>query len=179
MLSEEATLPLGYASIALMRIPLWLEMMALAWIAICVASALFILIQTLRKPQKDVDYGRSLANKQPVHGSVRLRGLPLGQGLIAAVWADTISIALFEVGMFAWMTIVHFWVFPSPHLNPAMAVFWFMMQLAMIAGFFTTLPANAWLIRKGWKEKIPPVDPDQVPLTSKAAPPSDRERRVA
>jgi hypothetical protein len=44
-----------------------------------------------------------------------------------------------------------------------MAVFWFMMQIAMIAGTFTALPANAWLIRKGWKEKMPPLDPSQMP----------------
>jgi len=50
-----------------------------------------------------------------------------------------------------------------------MAVFWFMMQIAMIAGFFTSLPANAWLIRKGWQEKMSAVDPDRVSVTSKAA----------
>jgi hypothetical protein len=110
---------------------------------------------------------------------VPMRGLPFGKGLMAAVRADTISIALFEVGMFAWMAIVHFWLFPSPPLKPSMAVFWFMMQIAMIAGFFTSLPANAWLIRKGWKEKMPAVDPGQVPLTSKAAYPSGKERGVA
>ena len=91
-----------------------------------------------------------------------MRGLSLGKGLIAAVRADTVSIALFEVGMFAWMAISFFWLFPSPHLKPTMAVFWFMMQIAMVVGFLTALPANAWLIRKGWKEKMPPVDPEQM-----------------
>lgn len=93
---------------------------------------------------------------------VPMRGLRFGPGLLAAARADTISIALFEVGMFAWMAIVHFVLFPAPHLGPGMAVFWFMMQIAMIAGFFTALPANAWLIRKGWKEKMPPLDPSQA-----------------
>lgn len=31
---------------------------------------------------------------------------------------------------------------------------WFMMQLAMIIGFFTAVPANLWLIKKGWKEAM-------------------------
>jgi hypothetical protein len=91
-----------------------------------------------------------------------MRGLSFGKGLIAAARADTISIGLFEVGMFAWMAIAYYWLFPSPHLDPTMAVFWFMMQIAMIVGFFTALPANDWLIRKGWKEKMPPVDPGQM-----------------
>jgi len=30
----------------------------------------------------------------------------------------------------------------------AAPVFWFMMQLAMIAGFVTSYPVNWWLIRK-------------------------------
>jgi hypothetical protein len=93
---------------------------------------------------------------------VPMRGLSFGQGLIAAARADTISITLFEIGMFAWMAISYFLLFPSPHLDPGMAVFWFMMQIAMVAGFFTALPANAWLIRKGWKEKMPQVDPGQM-----------------
>ena len=59
------------------------------------------------------------------------------------------------------MAITYFWLFPSLHLKPNMAVFWFMMQIAMIAGFLTALPANAWLIRKGWKEKMPKIDPNQ------------------
>jgi hypothetical protein len=93
---------------------------------------------------------------------VPMRGLPFGNGLWAAIRADTISITLYEVGMFAWMSMTYYWFFPSPHLKPDMAVFWFMMQIAMVAGFFTALPANAWLIRKGWKEKMPMIDPDQM-----------------
>ena len=29
-----------------------------------------------------------------------------------------------------------------------------MMQIGMIVGFFTAWPVNAWLIRKGWKERM-------------------------
>ncbi len=93
---------------------------------------------------------------------VPMRGLSFGKGLLAAARADTISITLFEVGMFAWMAITYFLLFPSPHLDPGMAVFWFMMQIAMIVGTATAIPANALLIRKGWKEKMPQVDPHQM-----------------
>ena len=99
-----------------------------------------------------------------------MRGLSLGKGIAAAVRADTISITLFEVGMFAWMAIAYYLLFPLPHLKPDMAVFCFMMQIAMIAGFFTALPANSRRIRKAWKEKMPPVDPQQMQKTSKAEP---------
>lgn len=99
-----------------------------------------------------------------------MRGLSFGKGLAAATRADTVSIALFEVGMFAWMAIVFFLLFPSPHLEPGMAAFWFMMQVATMAGFLTALPANAWLIRKGWKEKMPQVDPRQIDAALAAQP---------
>jgi hypothetical protein len=238
-------------------VPQWLEILAWTWIAICFASSLFILTQTVRKPQKmwimDVVwpitglymgpfavylYQKSLpvSMKMPMSEDMKkamerhqddaptwiqnsiavfhcgagcsigdtiaellvpalaldfagefgtklifdfafayilgvvfqyftiapMRGLSFGKGLVAAVRADTISILLFEVGMFAWMAITHYWLFPSPHLKPNMAAFWFMMQIAMIAGFFTALPANAWLIRKKWKEKMPALAPEQA-----------------
>lgn len=241
----------------MMPAPVWLDVIAWIWIAICIVSACFILIRTLRTPQKmwimDVVwpitglymgpfaiylYLKSLpvSRKQPMSPEMKsimdrhkddpptwiqnslavfhcgagcsigdtaaelmvpalaltfagdfgtrlifdflfayllgvafqyftivpMRGLSVGKGLIAAVRADTISIALFEVGMFAWMAITYFLLFPSPHLKTGMAVFWFMMQIAMIVGFFTALPANAWLIRKGWKEKMPQIDPEQM-----------------
>ena len=108
---------------------------------------------------------------------VPMRGLSFGKGLVAAAKADTMSIVLFEIGMFGWMAISYFLLFPSPHLDPGMAVFWFMMQIAMIAGFFTAIPANAWLIRKGWKEKMPKVDPQQMREGMPAVQPErDRQR---
>ncbi len=33
-------------------------------------------------------------------------------------------------------------------------VFWFMMQIAMLAGFLTAYPVNWWLLRAGIKEKM-------------------------
>ena len=33
-------------------------------------------------------------------------------------------------------------------------MFWFMMQIAMLAGFVTSYPVNWWLLRSGVKEKM-------------------------
>ncbi len=74
------------------------------------------------------------------------------QGLIAAVKADTLSILAFEIGMFTWMALVFFVLFPHPHLMPTEAVYWLMMQIAMIIGFITSLPVNRWLLKAGLKE---------------------------
>jgi hypothetical protein len=94
---------------------------------------------------------------------VPMRGLSFSKGIRAAVRADTISILMFEIGMFGWMALSYFVFFPSPHLEPSQLTFWFMMQVAMIAGYLTSLPANAWLIRKGWKEKMPKHRKREIP----------------
>ena len=86
---------------------------------------------------------------------VPMRHLSFGDGVWQAIRADTLSIVTFELGLFAWMALSHYVLFPAPHLEPNEAVFWFMMQIGMILGFFTSYPANRFLIRKGWKEKMP------------------------
>jgi hypothetical protein len=35
---------------------------------------------------------------------------------------------------------------PAPHLNVSDPVFWFMMQIAMVLGYVTSYPADAWLL---------------------------------
>jgi len=67
--------------------------------------------------------------------------------------ADTVSLVAFEIGMFAWMGFASSVVF-SPRPDPNSAVYWFSMQIAMVVGFATSFPANWWLIRIGWKEKM-------------------------
>ncbi|MEQ1352506.1 MAG: DUF4396 domain-containing protein [Candidatus Acidiferrum sp.] len=83
-----------------------------------------------------------------------MRNLSLVDGLVAAIKADTLSITAFQVGMYAWMALVYFVWFPHPHLHPTGALYWFLMQIAMITGFFTAYPMNAWLIRRGLKEAM-------------------------
>jgi hypothetical protein len=83
-----------------------------------------------------------------------MRQLSVGQALVAAIKADTLSISAFQVGMYGWMTVVYFRLFPQPHLHPNEAVYWLMMQIAMVWGFFTSMPMNWWLLKIGWKESM-------------------------
>jgi hypothetical protein len=81
-----------------------------------------------------------------------MQNLSVGKGLIAAVKADALSLTAWQAGMYGWMAIVIFALLGEiPKTNP---VFWFMMEIAMIAGFLTSYPANWWLLRKGIKERM-------------------------
>ena len=84
-----------------------------------------------------------------------MRGLSVRKGLVEAAKADVASLTAFEVGLFGWMALMYFGFFPAPHhLRPDSPVYWFLMQIGMIAGFFTAWPVNTWLIRAGIKEAM-------------------------
>lgn len=82
-----------------------------------------------------------------------MKDLSPGQGVWAAIKADTLSLTAWQVGMYGWMAIATFLIFDHeiPKTNP---VFWFMMQIAMLAGFLTSYPVNWWLLRAGVKEPM-------------------------
>jgi len=81
-----------------------------------------------------------------------MRGLGLKDGLVAAAKADFISLTFFEIGLFAWMAVMTFVLFPAPHtLMASSPSFWLLMQVGMIAGSATSWPANVWLVRRGIK----------------------------
>jgi len=82
-----------------------------------------------------------------------MRGLGFKQGIIAALKADTLSLIAFEVGVFGFMAVMQFVLFPSG-IHPNEAAYWFLMQIAMILGFVTSYPVNVWLIRRGIKEAM-------------------------
>ena len=84
---------------------------------------------------------------------VPMRGLSPGEGIVAAIKADTLSLTSWQVGMYGWMGLMTFVVFGHP-LDKTLPVFLFMMQLAMLAGFATAHPVNWWLVRAGLKEKM-------------------------
>ena len=77
-----------------------------------------------------------------------MRNLGLTDGLKAAVKADTISLMAFQVGMYAVMALNQLVLFERPP-EPDTAAYWFLMQIAMIAGFVTSYPANWWLVKTG------------------------------
>ncbi|AMM18442.1 hypothetical protein AX768_29695 (plasmid) [Burkholderia sp. PAMC 28687] len=64
---------------------------------------------------------------------------------------DTLSLAAYQAGMFAWMALDHH-LFTG--LKPTDWLYWLMMQIAMVVGSMTTYPINWWLIRKGIKKKM-------------------------
>jgi Domain of unknown function (DUF4396) len=81
-----------------------------------------------------------------------MKGLGLREGLIAAAKADTISIVAFEIGLFGWMALSAFVLFPGQSI--ASWNHWFQMQIGMMIGFFSSYPANWLLLRKGLKEPM-------------------------
>ncbi|MWD28273.1 DUF4396 domain-containing protein [Aquicoccus sp. SCR17] len=86
-----------------------------------------------------------------------MRGLSPTQGLIQAVKADTLSLTAWQVGMYGFMAVAHFWIFGElldTKLHTTSVEFWFMMQIAMLCGFVTAYPVNWWLIRRGVKEAM-------------------------
>jgi hypothetical protein len=82
-----------------------------------------------------------------------MRGLSLGEGLLAAAKADFLSLSAWQVGMYGWMAIATFLIF-GHEIEKTNPVFWFMMQIAMLTGFLTAYPVNRWLLRSGMKEKM-------------------------
>lgn len=82
-----------------------------------------------------------------------MKGLSPKQGIVAALKADTLSLTSFEIGLFGWMAIMQFVLFPGG-IHPNHATYWFLMQIGMVLGFFTAFPVNWWLIKRGTKEPM-------------------------
>ena len=72
--------------------------------------------------------------------------------LARAFKADFFSLLSWQVGMYGWMAIVYFVLFINEPLPKDTWIFWFMMQLAMLFGFFCAYPMNALLIKLGIKK---------------------------
>src|SRR6185437_950132 len=88
---------------------------------------------------------------------VPMRNLSPGKGIVAALKADTLSLVSWQIGMYGFMAFAQFLWFDHGFGAKAEVdtpEFWFAMQLAMIAGFLTACPVNAWLIRSGIKERM-------------------------
>lgn len=86
-----------------------------------------------------------------------MRDLSPSAGLVAAVKADALSLLSWQIGMYGFMALAQLYLLG--HLLGRRAdvdtpEFWFMMQIAMIAGFVTAYPVNWWLVRSGVKERM-------------------------
>nr|WP_296712090.1 DUF4396 domain-containing protein [Tistrella sp.] len=86
-----------------------------------------------------------------------MRQLGVVQGLLQAVKADAASLTAWQVGMYGFMALAQFLIFRQwlgTKLEVATPEFWFMMQIAMLAGFATAYPVNWWLLSRGIKERM-------------------------
>lgn len=62
------------------------------------------------------------------------------------------------------------WMTADMHsMNPAGARFWFVMSLALCAGFIVALPMNGWLVNHGLKHGMMTVRPEGSPIPQAAA----------
>jgi hypothetical protein len=82
-----------------------------------------------------------------------LKKLSVGEGLRAALKADTLSLTAWQLGMYGGMALITFGLL-GHELPKTTAAFWFMMQIAMLLGFLTSYPVNVWLLRRGIKEAM-------------------------
>lgn len=80
-----------------------------------------------------------------------MRKLDLRDGIFAALKADTLSLAAWQVGMYGAMAVAQFGI---ARLKADTSEFWFAMQIAMLAGFCVAYPVNIWLLKTGLKEKM-------------------------
>jgi len=88
-----------------------------------------------------------------------MRKLSVGQGLLQALKADTLSLTAWQIGIYGFMAIAQFVFFRrlvGVPLKVDSVEFWFMMQIAMIAGFITSYPVNWWLLKRGIKVSVRP-----------------------
>jgi hypothetical protein len=88
---------------------------------------------------------------------VPMRKLSPGEGIVAALKADALSLTAWQIGMFAFMAFAKFYLFRRLlgfDLRVDSAEFWFTMQIAMLCGFVTSFPVNWWLITVGIKEAM-------------------------
>lgn len=88
---------------------------------------------------------------------VPMRNLSFGDGVVAALKADALSLISWQIGMYGFMAFAHFYLYGrllGARAEVNTPEFWFAMQLAMIVGFLTAYPVNWWLIRNGVKERM-------------------------
>lgn len=86
-----------------------------------------------------------------------MQNIGFKQVLWEALKADFLSLTAWQIGMYGFMAWVHFYWFADVFdttLTVNSALFWFMMQLAMLCGFVTAYPVNYALIHFGIKKAM-------------------------
>lgn len=75
---------------------------------------------------------------------------PCGKIFLRALKIDFLSLTCWQIGMYALSYLFFFVIFPDPFPRTSYS-FWFIMQLAMCAGFICAYPMNYFLVKKGIK----------------------------
>jgi Domain of unknown function (DUF4396) len=68
-----------------------------------------------------------------------------------------LALTAWQIGTYGFTAIAHFAIFRNAlgvQFTADTPEFWFMMQIAMLAGFATVYPESRWLIRRGIKEEM-------------------------
>lgn len=76
--------------------------------------------------------------------------LTSGEVFMKALKVDFLSLTAWQIGMYAMSYLVYFVLLPGPLPHDTLT-FWFVMQLAMVAGFFLSYPMNWLLVKRGIK----------------------------
>lgn len=73
---------------------------------------------------------------------------------VKALKADVLSLTAWQIGMYGFMAVALFVLFPNDSLHRDSSMFWLMMQVAMFFGFLLSLPVNLLLIKAGVKRAM-------------------------
>lgn len=66
---------------------------------------------------------------------------------------DLLSVSVFEFALLGWLALMELMVFHET-LQPSSPVFWLIVQIGSIIGFFAAWPPTLWLIRRGAKADL-------------------------
>src|SRR5262245_50509392 len=84
----------------------------------------------------------------------RRGGLRVWAAMTTVVRADLLSVSVFELALFVWLGLLAYFVSPAA-LRPNDPVFWFIVQIGLVIGFFAAWPITSWLVRRGVKTEPP------------------------
>ncbi|GHJ54271.1 membrane protein [Nonomuraea sp. TT08I-71] len=67
--------------------------------------------------------------------------------------SDLLTVSVFEFALVGWLALIHLHVFHET-LRPNSPVFWFIIQVGLVIGFFAAWPPTMLLIRRGVKTDL-------------------------
>ncbi|MFC0505296.1 DUF4396 domain-containing protein [Micromonospora costi] len=66
---------------------------------------------------------------------------------------DLLSVSVFEFALLGWLALMELTVFHET-LQPSSPVFWLIVQIGLVIGFFAAWPPTLWLVRRGAKAEL-------------------------